>query len=197
MSRGGCLPVRAHSRTSASVIASMSFMSIAPRPQTQPSLISPPNGSTDHSSLSAGTTSRWPWISSGARLLSVPSMRAIVDARPLLGLDDLRLDADLVELAGDPFGGGPLGVGRVGGVDADQVGEQVGDLVLGAVGRSWFCPTRRDRRCRRSAVAAASGPDHVAHGGEHDEREAAEHRQRAGRLQREVVAVGSGGSTCV
>ena len=40
----GLRPVRSRSRTTASVMASMSFMSTAPRPQTQPSTISPENG---------------------------------------------------------------------------------------------------------------------------------------------------------
>jgi hypothetical protein len=42
---GGLRPVRRRSRTTASVIASMSSMSTAPRPQSIPSAISPANGS--------------------------------------------------------------------------------------------------------------------------------------------------------
>ena len=53
----------------------MFFMSIAPRPQTQPSASSPANGSCVQSRASAGTTSRWPWTSSPGRLESSPSHR--------------------------------------------------------------------------------------------------------------------------
>src|SRR3954447_12025515 len=81
-SRGGCLPWRTQSATTASVIASMSFMSTAPRPHRQSSRISPANGSTCQSAASAGTTSRCPWISSAGRLGSVPDQRATTEARP-------------------------------------------------------------------------------------------------------------------
>ena len=57
-------------------------------------------------------------------------MRAIVDARPGAASMICELDADLVELPGDPFGRRPLGMGRVGRVDADEIDEQLGDLVL-------------------------------------------------------------------
>ena len=90
-SRGGCSPVRAHCRTSDSSIASMSFMSIAPRPQMKPSRSSPEKGCTDHSAESAGTTSRWPCSSSAGRDRSVPSIRATTLARP--GSDSYRRDA--------------------------------------------------------------------------------------------------------
>ena len=67
------------------MIASMSFMSTPPRPQTTPSAISPENGSTCQSAALAGTTSRCPWTSSPGRLLSWPSIRATTLAR--LGCD--------------------------------------------------------------------------------------------------------------
>ncbi|GAA5017179.1 hypothetical protein GCM10025734_67580 [Kitasatospora paranensis] len=79
----GLRPVRRRSRTTARVIASMSFMSTAPRPQTQPSAISPPNGSYVQSAALAGTTSVWPWISRPGRERSSPSIRTTVEARPL------------------------------------------------------------------------------------------------------------------
>ena len=65
-----------------------------------------------------------------------PAAVGTFDARdrrctPRRGLDDLRLDADLVQLGRDPLGGRPFGVRRVGRVDADQLDEQIGDLVLG------------------------------------------------------------------
>ena len=74
-------------RTTASIIASMSFMSTAPRPQTQPSAISPENGCTCQSAASAGTTSRWPWMSRAGRAGSVPSSRATTLARVGCGLE--------------------------------------------------------------------------------------------------------------
>ncbi len=61
----------------------MSFMSTAPRPQTQPSAISPANGSYVQSAALAGTTSVWPWISRPGRERSSPSIRTTVEARPL------------------------------------------------------------------------------------------------------------------
>ena len=57
-SRAGGRCSRSRWRTTASIIASMSFMSIAPRPHTQPSAISPENGSYCQSGALAGTTSR-------------------------------------------------------------------------------------------------------------------------------------------
>ena len=56
--RAGFSPVRARWRRLAMIIASMSFMSTAPRPQMQPSRSSPENGSTCQSAAFAGTTSR-------------------------------------------------------------------------------------------------------------------------------------------
>ena len=64
------------------IIASMSFMSTAPRPQMQPSRSSPENGSTCQSAAFAGTTSRWPCTARPGREVSDPSMRIITDARP-------------------------------------------------------------------------------------------------------------------
>ena len=120
-------------------------------------------GRRDHSSASAGTTSRWPWISSGARLLSVPSMRAIVDARP--GSASMICDSmpTSSSLLGHPLGGRPLGVRRVGGVDADQVGEQVDDLVLDAVGLMVLSYQAATDRTAAQPCAATSRPDHVTH----------------------------------
>lgn len=82
MSRGGLRPLRMRSRTTARVIASMSFMSTAPRPHTHPSAISPEKGWWVQSSALAGTTSVWPWMSRAGRDGSSPSIRATVEARP-------------------------------------------------------------------------------------------------------------------
>ena len=136
MSRGGLRPVRRRSRMTASVIASMSFMSTAPRPQMLPSsAISPEKGCTAQSAASAGTTSRWPWISS-ARAAAVLAFDAGDDRRALgLRLEDGRLDADLGELGGDVFGRvalvavSPAAVDRL---EAQQVAAQLDDFVLGA-----------------------------------------------------------------
>ena len=80
--RRGFTPARCRARTTDSTIASKSFMSTAPRPQTHPSKISPANGSTFQSFGSAGTTSRWPCTSSGSADWSSPSQCATSVARP-------------------------------------------------------------------------------------------------------------------
>jgi hypothetical protein len=46
-------------------MATMSFMSTAPRPQITPSTSSAPKGSRDHDAASTGTTSRWESSTSG------------------------------------------------------------------------------------------------------------------------------------
>ncbi len=60
----------------------MFFISTAPRPQSIPSLISPPNGSTVQVRGSAGTTSRWPWTTSAGLPGFLPSTRATPLVRP-------------------------------------------------------------------------------------------------------------------
>ncbi len=60
-------------------------MSIAPRPQTQPSTSSPPNGSRVHPSGSTGTTSVCPTSASDGAPGSVPRRRATSDVRPGCG----------------------------------------------------------------------------------------------------------------
>ena len=61
-------------------------MSTAPRPQTSPSISSPPKGScAQPSAVSAGTRSVWPINASDGAPRSVPSMRATSDARPATG----------------------------------------------------------------------------------------------------------------
>jgi len=47
-------------RTATAIVAVVSSMSIAPRPQTAPSMISPPKGSCCHPAGFTGTTSTWP-----------------------------------------------------------------------------------------------------------------------------------------
>ena len=66
-SRGGRRPSRIRCLTTARVMASMSFMSTAPRPQIVPSWISPEKGGTAQSAASAGTTSR---AGTSARLIA-------------------------------------------------------------------------------------------------------------------------------
>ena len=100
-SRGGTVPVRARWRTLASIIASMSFMSTAPRPQMQPSRSSPANGSTDQSAALAGTTSRWP-CTHRAAAVPVGAGDPHDDADPpRVALERLRLEPDLAQLADD------------------------------------------------------------------------------------------------
>src|SRR5215207_3314334 len=81
-SRSGRSPWRTQERTTASTIASMFFMSTAPRPQTIPSRISPENGGTLQSAGSAGTTSRCPCTSRASRPACDPAIRATTLARP-------------------------------------------------------------------------------------------------------------------
>src|ERR671919_1449630 len=81
-SRSGRRPWRTQKRTTASTIASMFFMSTAPRPQTTPSRISPENGGTLQSAGSAGTTSRCPCTSKALRPAFDPAIRATTLARP-------------------------------------------------------------------------------------------------------------------
>ena len=96
---------------------------------------SPENGCTVHSAGSAGTTSRWPWISSAPRSASAPSSRANTLPRP--GAPDSTYSgsiADLVELLGHParaFGLalGGLGFVGVGRVEPDQLADELDDLV--------------------------------------------------------------------
>ena len=119
----------------------MSFMSTAPRPQTQPSCTSPENGCRCQSSASAGTTSRWPWRSSAGRSRSVLAGDAGDDAGPLgARFEHGGLDADVGEERGHVLGGLALArsgiITPVGRVDADEVGADLGDLVLG--GRDWL-----------------------------------------------------------
>ena len=57
-------------------------MSTAPRPQTSPSMSSPPNGSCFQRSGLTGTTSVWPISSSDGASGFVPSMRATTLVRP-------------------------------------------------------------------------------------------------------------------
>ena len=75
-------PERFSASMTPSSIATMFFMSTAPRPQTMPSTRSPPNGSRDHASASTGTTSMWlSRISGGSVLLPVALRRAKQDPR--------------------------------------------------------------------------------------------------------------------
>ena len=155
-----------------STIASKSFMSTAPRPQTQPSWISPENGSTCQSAASAGTTSRWPCTQQRlARSVAAPAGEQAGAAR--LGLVDLaarcrprraaprRARRPCAPPARSPSPG-------VGGVDADEVAAEVDDLARR--GRTTGCRSSRssghprtpvDRsRCKESAGALLSLPPH-------------------------------------
>ena len=67
-------------------------MSIAPRPQTSPSMTSPPNGSSRQPSGLTGTTSVWPIRHSEGASGSVPSMRATIESRPGTGREALDVE---------------------------------------------------------------------------------------------------------
>ena len=64
-----------------SIVATMCFMSTAPRPHTQPSWSSPANGSTRHPAALAGTTSVWQSRSTGGAA-PLPRTRATRFGRP-------------------------------------------------------------------------------------------------------------------
>ena len=81
-SRLGLRPSLPMDRMTDRIMASMSFMSTAPRPQTTPSRTSPPNGSTLQSCAWAGTTSKCPWTTSAGSEELLPSMRLTTLARP-------------------------------------------------------------------------------------------------------------------
>ena len=68
-------------------------MSIAPRPHTQPSMISPPKGSSDHLAAFTGTTSVWPRRQSVGASGSEPSMRAIKFDATRRGVEPLDVEA--------------------------------------------------------------------------------------------------------
>ena len=158
MSRRGRTPARAQARTTARTIASMFFMSMAPRPQTTPSRISPEKGCTLQSAGSAGTTSRWPWTSSAsARRVGALDPGDHVRT-PRRALQQRGLEAGLGEPLGHVLGGGPLlavAAAAVGGVDADQLGGEGHHLVERLL-RRWRCTSailllhggRDDRRDR-------------------------------------------------
>lgn len=136
----GLRPVRAKSRRTDRIMASMSFMSTAPRPQISPSFSSAPNGSTDHCSRSAGTTSRCPCTTSA--LAEGPPRQPRDHAGPArLRFEDLSFQADLGDQAGRIFGGGPFArpgtVPEVGRVDADELLADSDDFILWPDVRHW------------------------------------------------------------
>ena len=159
----------------------MSFMSTAPRPQTQPSAISPEKGwwvqSVGVGRYDVGVAvdeQRGP-----GRVLALDPGHG--GGAALVRLEDLRLEPDLGELLGDVLGGRPLARARVvavvAGVDPDQVAAEVDDLVLAGDGpgrvrlahaasshcRRWWSPSSSP--ARRSAPKAGPGPSHAVHAG--------------------------------
>ena len=160
MSRGGLRPVRAHSRTSASDhrVHVLHVDGAAAPDVAVPDLAGervdrPLAGVGRHDVEVAVDQQRRP---AAVGALDAGDRRCAARR----GLDDLRLDADLVELGGHPFGGRPLGMGRVGGVDADEVDEQIGDLVLGGGGLRFSThppclPARRPKDAIRASRPSA------------------------------------------
>ena len=103
----------------------MFFMSTAPRPQSMPSLMTPSNGSTRQLSGSAGTTSSVA-VHDERGLARVGTLDAGDDARAAgFRVEELRLQAQLLEVRCQVFGGIRLAVGLalavVRGVEADEI----------------------------------------------------------------------------
>ncbi len=78
----GFQPLRARSRVATAIVEVRFSMSTAPRPQTMPSISSPPNGSRLQPDGFTGTTSVWPIRSSVGAFGSLPWMRVIRLWRP-------------------------------------------------------------------------------------------------------------------
>ncbi len=76
-SRAGMRPAPRMSWSAPMIIASMFFMSTAPRPHSMPSRTTPPNGSTVQFVGSAGTTSVCPCTTSAGFVRSAPSTLAM------------------------------------------------------------------------------------------------------------------------
>ena len=133
-------PSRSRWRITARIMASMSFMSTAPRPQTwgpvmSSAVISPEKGCTAQSAGSAGTTSRWPCMTRAGRagvLAGDPGDHA----RPAgVGFQDLWLQANFGEQRGNVLSCLTLSragvIAAVAGIDPDQVAAQCRDLIFG------------------------------------------------------------------
>ena len=80
-SRRGRSPLRPQWRTTAMIIASMFFMSTAPRPQMKPSSTSAPKGGCVQSLATAGTTSKCPCTTKAGALESTPGIRRATPRR--------------------------------------------------------------------------------------------------------------------
>ena len=157
-------------RTEATIIASMSFMSTAPRPHSSPSLMTPSKGSTLQSSAAAGTTSVWPWTTRAGACGSEPLTRATRLARP--GEDstisDFRSTSASQEAMSSAAGSsGWLCSRPSSGVDADEPTAQFGDFVLcgteikhgDSLGGGWItrqCCDRPDSHHRIPRAGVAS-----------------------------------------
>jgi hypothetical protein len=141
-------------------IAAMFFMSMAPRPQMQPSAMSPENGGWRQRAASASTTSRCAVSNSGALAPVTPEARHHVRAAGR-ALQHHGVEARGAQLVGQQIGGGTLVAGRVRRVDLDEpltevhrVVAQLGVRAKGGVlhGASW--PGGASRR----TIAAAPRP---------------------------------------
>ena len=133
-SRSGLRPSRIRFLTTARTIASMSFMSTAPRPHTHPSAISPANGSQPPVDR-VGRHDVQVTVDEEGGAAPVGAFDAGDQAGPLrVRLEHGGLDADLAEQARHVLGGPSLAragvVPRVGRVDPDQVSADVDDLIL-------------------------------------------------------------------
>jgi hypothetical protein len=111
----------------------MSFMSIAPRPHTQSSAISPEKGSC--ASPARGRDHVEVTVDEEGGSFAVPALDAGDDAGALgVRFQDYGVEAYLGQESGDVFGGLALAgtgvVAGIGGVDPDQVAADGHDLVL-------------------------------------------------------------------
>ena len=126
-SPAGSKPSRASDAIATALAATWPFMSSAPRPHTWPSLISPDQGSTDHSAGSASTVSVWD-MSKRRGPPPRPGMRATRFARSGTFAYSSQRDAVVLEVLAEELGRPRLVARRVDRVDLDEPLEEVDDL---------------------------------------------------------------------
>ena len=134
-SPAGSNPSRASDAIATALAATWSFMSSAPRPQTQPSRSSPDHGSTDHSAGSASTVSVCESSEQARPVAATTDSRHQV--RPLGDTRvELALDTERLEVRAQQLGRRGLVPGRVDRVQPDQRLEELDGLVAQAHRRS-------------------------------------------------------------
>ena len=125
--RAGRQPSRASAVAAATSAATWPFMSWAPRPRTSPSTTSPAQGSKLHS---VGVGGDGVDVAEQAEGLARRLARQPGDQvrAPGLGGEQLALEAGVAEARGEQLLGRALVAGRVDGVEADQLAEQLDRL---------------------------------------------------------------------